>query len=386
MSKTFVLRIEYSAKRMQLNRARSQALINFKYIDRVPVSLSAGRHILGLFGIGRDEYRKDVQTQYYWQLQFIKWAAENLPDDHFQNPEITVGPSFGNVVDASTFGAEISWSDSQPARARPVISNIEDVERLKIPHPTAGLRGKGLKWWQQMKELTKDTAVYLNKKLIPIKVGTLSAAYNGPLLIAIDLVGDKFYWWMLEYPKACHQLLDKITTAIITAEKYFRKIDPTPRGGFEITEDSAQIISSDMFREFCVPYDNRLYDAFGSGLKNGRSMHMCGQSTHLHQVLLNDTKITGFSNFGYLVKPEIAAKDLAGRIYLSGNIDPMLILNGPKEKIREAALDCLRNLGPFGGFVLADGANICPGTPLANMMVLRQAAQEYGLPTANTKE
>jgi len=201
-------------------------------------------------------------------------------------------------------------------------------------------------------------------------------------MIACDLV---FYWWMLEYPKVCHQLLDKITSGMIEGEKYFRKIDPTPRGAFGIAEDSAQIVSSDMFREFCVPYDNRMYDAFGNGLKDGRGMHMCGQSVHLHEALLNDARITSFNLFGSPVKPEVAAKNLGGRIYLIGNIDPMLILNGPKEKIREVALDCLRNLGPCGGFVLADGANICPETPLENMAVLRQTAEGYGLPTANIK-
>ncbi len=167
---------------------------------------------------------------------------------------------------------------------------------------------------------------------------------------------------------------------MIGAEKYFRKIDPTPRGAFGIAEDSAQIMSSDLFREFCVPYDNRLYDTFGKGLKNGRGMHMCGQSAHLHEALLNDLRITSFRLFGSPVRPKIAAKNLGGRVYLMGNIDPMLILNGPKEKIGEAALDCLRNLGPGGGFVLTDGANICPGTPLENMAVLRKTAEEYGLP------
>lgn len=113
---------------------------------------------------------------------------------------------------------------------------------------------------------------------------------------------------------------------------------------------------------------------------------MCGQSTHLHEALLNDARITSFNLFGSPVKPEVAAKNLAGRIYLRGNIDPMLILNGPQEKIREAAIDCLRNLGSCGGFVLADGANICPGTSLENMAVLRQTAERYGMSTANTKE
>jgi len=45
---------------------------------------------LPVFGIGYDEYMKDTKTQYYWQLQFVKWAAENIPDDHFQNPEVIV--------------------------------------------------------------------------------------------------------------------------------------------------------------------------------------------------------------------------------------------------------------------------------------------------------
>ena len=201
-SKTFVLRIEYSPKRMQANKARWQALVNFKYIDRVPVLLGVFvRYLLPVFGIGYDEYMKDAKTQYYWQLQFAKWAAENIPDDRFQNSNIIVSPHFENVLDVSAFGAKIIWSDSQPPRARPIISSIEDVERLKIPHPTAGLWGKRLKWWQQMKELTRETVVYLNKKPISVKVAPLSTGCYGPHMIACDLVGDKFYWWMLEYPK-----------------------------------------------------------------------------------------------------------------------------------------------------------------------------------------
>lgn len=372
---------------MRANKARWNARMDFEYIDRVPVLLGVFvRYFLSVFGIGYDEYMKDAKTQYYWQLQFAKWAAENIPDDHFQNPEIAVYPCFENVLDASAFGARIVWSDHQPPRALPIISDIQDVERLKIPHPTAGLWGKRLKWWQQMKELTKETALYLNKKLIPVKVGPLSTDCYGPHMIACDLVGDKFYWWMLEYPKVCHQLLDKITNGMIEAEKYFRKIDPTPREAFAIAEDSVQIMSSDMFREFCVPYDNRLYDAFGKGLKDGRGMHMCGQSTHLHEALLNDARITSFNLFGSPVKPEVAAKNLGGRMYLWGNIDPMLMLNGPKEKIREVAMNCLRDLGPCGGFVLADGANICPGTPLENMTVLREAAGGYALQAINEED
>lgn len=93
---------------MHVNKARWQALVNFKYIDRVPVFLGVfARYFLRVFGIGYDEYMKNAKTQYYWQLQFAKWAAENILDDHFQNPEIIVYPGFENILDASAFGARI---------------------------------------------------------------------------------------------------------------------------------------------------------------------------------------------------------------------------------------------------------------------------------------
>ena len=196
---------------------------------------------------------------------------------------------------------------------------------------------------------------------------------------AIDLVGEDFYWWMKECPDKCHRFLDKITTAMIQAHQNYIKIVPRPKGGFGLAEDSAQIMSAEMFREFCVPYDNRLYDAFGSG-PDGRGMHMCGDSTHLHQSLVEDAKITGFIYFGCRVKPEVAAKNLGEKVYLMGNIDPVLMLQGSKQEVRTAAMECLAAMAPCGGFILGDGANICPGTPIENLAAVTEAAEEYGLP------
>jgi uroporphyrinogen-III decarboxylase len=152
---------------------------------------------------------------------------------------------------------------------------------------------------------------------------------------------------------------------------------------FGTAEDSAQIVSAEHFKSFVVPYDMKLYEAFGAGLEKGRGMHMCGDSTHLHSALVEDLKITSFDLFGYRVTPEVAARNLGGKMLLWGNINPMLMLNGSKDEVKAASLRCLAALAPFGGLLLGDGANVCPGTPLENLAALTEAAEEYSLTASN---
>jgi uroporphyrinogen-III decarboxylase len=125
-----------------------------------------------------------------------------------------------------------------------------------------------------------------------------------------------------------------------------------------------------------IPYANRLFERFGP---QGRAVHMCGNSTHLHRVLKDDMKMTQFDIFGYPVPPKIAAANLGGNILLWGNINPMLMLAGTPEQVKQAAQECIDTIGPSGGFMPGDGANVCPGTPVQNFQAIMAAADEYRL-------
>ena len=107
---------------------------------------------------------------------------------------------------------------------------------------------------------------------------------------------------------------------------------------------------------------------------------MCGQSTHLLKALVEDLRISSFDLFGYLVEPEVAARELGGKAVLWGNLNPMLMLNGTKAQVKQAAHAALAAMAPCGGLLLGDGANVCPGTPLENLAAVTEAAEEYGLP------
>ena len=179
---------------------------------------------------------------------------------------------------------------------------------------------------------------------------------------------------MLEYPDECHRFLGKITKAVIQAAEHFRRVIQGHRGVFGIAEDAAQMMSPDMFGHFCVPYADALYSRFGAGLRNGRGMHMCGDSVHLHKSLVEDLRISSFNVFGYPVAPEVAARNLPG-VYLWGNINPMFLLEGTKEEVKAAATAAIKGMAPNGGFMLGDGANVCPGTPIENLAALTKQAR-----------
>lgn len=378
----FRIDIDYPFERFEQNRKRLEARTEFKYTDRVPVAFClVQRYFAPIFGVTYGDLFEDVETQFYWHLQFAKYRMENIPEDIWGWPGINISPYFDNVVNASALGCEIGWSDHETPRAIPVIKTIDEMESFEIPEPEAGLWGKVLDWHFKMKELANETDARINGKSVPVNISLPGIGGEGPHMMAIDLVGENFYWWIAEYPEACHRFLDKITKALIAAEMNFRKKVPGPRYGFGLADDAAQIMSAAMFREFCVPYTGALYDRFGTGLRDGRGMHMCGDSVHLHNVLRDELRISSFNVFGYMVPPKVAAKNLGSAgIYLHGNIDPMLMLNGTKNEVKAAAMECLKWMAPCGGFMLGDGANVCPGTPVENLAALTEATEEYGLP------
>jgi len=384
----FELNIDYPVEKMAQSRRRMEAAAAFQYVDRVPVGFClVPRYFTPIFGIPYRAIFASAEEQYRWQLEFLKYRIENIPEDIVcTGPTLSVGPYFDNVLDSAAFGAEVVWPENETLHSRPTIPTVEAMARYQPPAPGSGLWGQARDWWLQMRDFARDTKLMFNDGSSAIRVeGSVQVAALGisglsPHMIAVDLVGGSFYEWQLEYPDECHAFLTKITDGLIEAQRYFMTVDPRPRGGLGLAEDTAQAMSAVQFREFCVPYAIKLFDTFAREPGSARGMHMCGQSAHLHEALMQDLRITSFDLFGYLVQPEVAAANLGGRVQLWGNINPMLMLNGTKAQVKQAAREALEALAPCGGYRLGDGANVCPGTPVENLAALTEAAEEYGLP------
>jgi hypothetical protein len=378
----FDLHIDYPKARMEGNRRRMAVRADFAYADRVPVGFClVPRYFAPRFGIPYRALFENVEEHYLWQLRFLKDRIEHVPEDMVcTGPALSVGPYFDNVLDSAAFGAEVVWPENETLHTRPVIHSPEQMDSWPMPEPGSGLWGRARDWWCRMRDLARDTRLTFADAEGRVEVGILSLSGLSPHMIAIDLVGHEFYAWQLECPERCHAFLGRITEALAANLRYFMQVDDRPRGGFGLADDTATAMSASAFREFCVPYTGRLFDTFGAGFRFGRGLHMCGQSTHLLRALVEDLRITSFDLFGYPVEPEVAARELGGRVLLWGNINPMLMLNGTQAQVKAAAHAALAALAPCGGLLLGDGANVCPGTPVENLAALTEAAEEYGMP------
>ena len=373
--------INYSVKQIEENARRMQACIpGQRFYDRVPVTFCiVPRFFTPIFGIEYNEIFKDAKTQFHFLLQFAKYQCEFIKSDMQASTTLTVHPYFDNVVVSSGFGAEVVFPYNETCHALPILHNPSDVKKLELPAPENGMVGKTIRWWLEMKEMAKETEVYWNGVQGKVEVAPLNFLNLGPHNIAVDLAGEDIYWWMLEEPEAYHELLCKITQGIMILEDASRAIDTRKSGGVGIAEDAAQVISRNDFIKHVAPYDLMLYGRYGNVFNGTRGMHMCGNSTYLLDILADVLKITHFSLFGYMVDLEKVKEAMGGRVTLTGNINPMKMLSGTADEIKEDCYNIMRILAPCGGIALCDGANVCPGTPLDNLNALVEASEAFAL-------
>jgi uroporphyrinogen-III decarboxylase len=97
-------------------------------------------------------------------------------------------------------------------------------------------------------------------------------------------------------------------------------------------------------------------------------------------VLRDELKITSLDGFGSVADRRLVAEKLAGRVHLRGNVSCVVLKNGPEAAIRDECFDALRCLSPRGGFVLSDGYNVAPETPVAHVNLMMDCAEAFGLP------
>ena len=365
---------------MEGNRRRLQSAYRFEVVDRVPVLLGIETpYILHERNVTFQEYFSDASTQFIYQLENIKWRIEHIPDDWFVEPIIVVSPDFQNVTNASGCGCEIYWQDDNTPQSVQRFSSVDDMGRHQFPEWRKTLWGRKFDWFFEMEQLAKDVVVTLNGERIPLRV-TVSINGDSPFMSAVDLAGANFYEWLLEEPDACQRFLERIAEQYIEVETEYRRVSGRPfRDGLNYSDDSAQVISLDLYRKFCVPVAKRLYGIFGSERFDGRLMHLCGRHVHLQEALRDDLRITMLHGYGFANKPE-EMLTVAGKVILQGNVDPMVLYQGTPTEIEMEAGKVLETLAPFGGIILGDGYNVVPGTSLSHLEILRKTSQKYGKP------
>jgi|GEM_PF-2583306 len=179
-------------------------------------------------------------------------------------------PYFGVGILATAFGAKYDAGNNW---TEPGLGSADEISDLKMPTLSDGLMGKVLDGIEYTVGATGGD--------IPIQ---LYDSLQGPLSTACMVLGSQeLMTAMYTHPDHIHHLMDMATELTIQFINAASRIIPKPvfsnlsemffpkGSGVCLADDLASVVSPKLYEEFCVPYMNRISDAF-----DGIMLHSCG--------------------------------------------------------------------------------------------------------------
>jgi len=168
-----------------------------------------------------------------------------------------------------------------------------------------------------------------------------------------------------------HEFLEFATQVVIA---YGRAMARTGVHAIQFGESSASLISPSMYRDLILPYDRRIIEALHEE-SVAVFLHVCGQSSHLDELLAatgaDCLEVDSPADLDKLFTV------LGGKMAVRGNVDTMLLQNGPIDAIKAAARSCIaKGTQPGRRFILSPGCGVPKYTPPEHVHALVQVSQE----------
>jgi len=239
-----------------------------------------------------DDYFTDCGTMLRYQSAKIEHHMATYDDDYIP----FLFPWYGTGVIPSALGAKVLFQQKMdPAVEGAVVSTPEQVRQLALPDPEKdGLMPRVLETIRYFREHSD----------LPISFSDP----QGPFTTALTLAGpETLFVWFHEEPRAAHELLEFCTEAFIRWIKAQKQVMGAERGrhcyphGIELPEQFGKVwlcdddcgqISTEQYREFVVPCNERIFREFGGG-----TLHFCGSAEHQIENLAATEGLVGVNNF-----------------------------------------------------------------------------------------
>ena len=263
--------------------------------------------------------------------------------------------------EAADAGLEVEFpADNLPLSKMPLIAETGDLERVRFPVKNFGSRmNDRLEGIRALREQVGDE--------VPV-MGWV----EGALAEAADLRGmNKVMIDLIQNPAWLKELLEKCTEVAIAFA--CAQID----AGAHIVglgDAVASQISPRMYREFALPYEQRIFEAVRA--KGGiPRLHICGNTTHL----LNDMAHSGAQivDLDWMVDLRQAAESM-DQALVCGNLDPVAVfLQGTPERVRQGTIANAAAASPR--WISAAGCEIPDHTPAENLHAQSQALRDLAV-------
>jgi uroporphyrinogen decarboxylase len=369
---------EIEARRIRVEKAK-----RFERPDRVPVLPAiAHRFLIPKVGARFRDYYADPETMLRTQILAQKWLLENVRTDAYAitGPWVGAWTDFQNAFEAGSLGVPVVFPDDDIPWVGPGwVKDEADLRRLEaMDYVREGLNGRQMAYRRAMIAVAERYPVrFLGGPVFhPGRAPHLTRTSDGPFGVAGDLMGaTELFLACAERPDFVRELLRIVTEKMIAyLDACWDEEGRTGPRDFAWSDDLAVSLSRPMFEELVLPFNRRLRDRFDGWA----ALHMCGRSDHLLETFRDGLRIDELQGFGWQVDLDRIAEVLGGRVVLLGNVDPMLIRRGTPEDVRRATRRVIEKLAPAGGFIVQDGNNIPPDSPVENINAMMEAAEAWG--------
>jgi hypothetical protein len=268
-----ILDIETKKKRIEAN-------MRLEDLDEVPFSIEVGP-----MHMGTRPYYDNPEAEIQWSEDHNR-QREGVYDYGFPN----IKPNQGINIIAAAFGCECKVNDEADPWVTALIreENAEDVYKLKVPDPVNNPAFE--KAWKHVEALQKLSSMPLRVINVPSPLVTASLIWDYTSFIEATLT----------YPDEVHALMEKVTEAtILYVKEMFKRIHnlygishefwyvPT-FGGIRVSDDTAALLSPDLYREFGVKYNAKIAKEFG-----GIVVHSCGNVGNVAAAMMEIPGLKG---------------------------------------------------------------------------------------------
>lgn len=327
------------------------------------------------------EYFSNVEIAFDVQLNFQYFVRHNL----IQDIELGI-PEEGwdlfielqNIYEAAWLGAPIKYYENQVPDTEPILTDEKKYLLFDkgIPDPFSDILEYHLRVWEYFQH-KKKTATFYGK---PIKsIVSWTEFTDGPFTLASNLRGaTEILTDLYEDPDYVHQLLDFLSDSIIIRLKAWWEVlgKPAKAPVFRLADDSIQNISIEMYKEFVLPYHKKiLQELAGEG---PHFIHLCGNATKHFITIQKELNINTFDT-GFPVDFKYLREVLGPEATIQGGPNIQLLVNGNSNEVYEETKRILTSGVLKGGkFILREGNNLAPKTPIDNIEAMYKCAREFG--------
>jgi uroporphyrinogen-III decarboxylase len=202
---------------------------------------------------------------------------------------------------------------------------------------------------------------------------------EGPLTLAIALRGHEFLTDFYEDPDYACALLDYITQgtiARICAHLDFFSL-PNPDTTMFFADDSIQLISTKMLKEFILP----VYRKLKAGITTAENIkvHLCGDASRHFKIIKDKIGCNDFET-GFPIDFGGIRRQLGPEVTIHGGPNIMLLRDATPQEVAAEVRRILKSGVLEGGrFVLREANNLAPRTPFENLNAMYHTARSLAL-------